>query len=74
MVDQVGVEVLDLLFRQIDLLEAGDDLVVREEPFFLTVLNELVEFLDLWESDIDGEHVTSAFSRGWTGRPALRAT
>ena len=74
MVDQIGVEVLDLLLRQIDLFEAGDDLVVGEEPFLLAVLDELVELLDLWESDIDGEHVTSAFSRGWTGRPALRAT
>jgi hypothetical protein len=26
-----------------------------------------MKLLDLWESDIDGEHVTSAFSRGWTG-------
>jgi hypothetical protein len=34
-----------------------------------------VELLDLWESDIDGEHVTSAFSRGWTGpETVLRAT
>ena len=70
MVDQVGVEVLDLLLRQIDFLEAGDDLVVREEPFFLAVLDELLELLDLRECDIDGEHWTSAFSRGWTGATA----
>ena len=75
MVDQIGVEVLDLLLRQIDLLETGDDLVVREEPFFLSVLDELLELLDLRKSDIDGEHVTSAFSRGWTGpKTALRPT
>jgi hypothetical protein len=28
-VDEVRVEVFDLLFRQLDLFEAGDDLVVR---------------------------------------------
>ena len=67
MVDQVGVEVLDLLLGQIDLLETGDDLVVCEEPFLLSVLDELLELLDLRKCDVDGEHWTSAFSRGWTG-------
>ena len=66
-VDQVGVEVFDLLLREIDLLEAADDLVIGEKPFLLSVLDELLELLDLGKSDIDGEHVTSAFSRGWTG-------
>ena len=55
-VDQVGVEVLDLLLRQLDLLEAGDDLVVGEEALLLAVLDELVELLDVWQGDIDGEH------------------
>jgi hypothetical protein len=58
-VDQVRVEVLDLLLRELDLFEAGDDLVVGEEPLLLTVLNELVQLLDVGKSDVDGEHVTS---------------
>src|SRR5687768_12671621 len=70
MIDQVRVEVLDLLLRQIDLLETRDDLVVREEPLLLSVLDELLELLDLRKCDIDGEHWTSAFSRGWTGGAA----
>jgi hypothetical protein len=55
-VDQVGVEILDLLLRELDLLEAGDDLVIGEEPLLEPVLDELVEFLDVGESNIDGEH------------------
>ena len=55
-VDQIGVEVLDLLFRQVDLLEAGDDLVIREEALLLTVLDEFLELLDLRQGDVDGEH------------------
>ena len=66
-VDQVGVEVLDLLLRELDLLEPGDDLVVGEKALLLSLLDELLELFDLGESDVDGEHGTSAFSRGWTG-------
>ena len=55
-VDQVRVEVLDLLLRELDVLEPADDLVVREEAAFDPCLNELLEFLDLRESNIDGEH------------------
>ena len=47
-VDEIRVEVLDLLLRQLDLVEPGDDLVVSEEPFFLPLLDELVELLYLW--------------------------
>ncbi len=64
-VDQVGVEVLDLLLRQLDVLEPGDDLVVGEEASLETALNELLELLDVGKSDVDGEHSTSAFSRDW---------
>ena len=32
-VDQVRVEVLDLLLRELDVVEPSHDLVVREEPF-----------------------------------------
>jgi len=41
-VDQVRVEVLDLIFGELDILEPRGDLVVVEEPFLETVLNELV--------------------------------
>ena len=55
-VDQVRVEVLDLLLRELDVVEARDDLVVREEPLLEPLLDEAVELLDLGESDIDGQH------------------
>ena len=60
-VDQVRVEVLDLLLRSLDVLEPGDDLVVGEEPFLLSVLDELVEFLDLWQRNVDGEQAGLRF-------------
>ena len=49
-VDEVGVEVLDLLLGEVDLLEPGDDLVVGEEPLLLPFLDELVEFLDVGQA------------------------
>jgi hypothetical protein len=52
-VDQVRVEVFDLLLAELHLLESGDDLVVGEEPFLLSVLDELVEFLDVRQGDVD---------------------
>ncbi len=64
-VDQVRVEVLDLLLRELDVLEPGDDLVVGEEASLEAALHELLELFDLGESDIDGEHAPSAFSRNW---------
>src|ERR671932_213963 len=59
-VDEVRVEVLDLLLRQLDLFEARDDLVVGEEPFLLSILDEPVEFLDVGERDVYGEHGPSS--------------
>ena len=56
MVDQVRVEVLDLLLRELDLVEPGDDLVVREEALLEPLLDEALKLLDLRESDIDGQH------------------
>jgi hypothetical protein len=56
MVDQVGVEVVDLLLRELHFLERRRDLVVREEPLVLAVLDELLELFDLRKSDVDGEH------------------
>ena len=56
--DQVGVEVFDLLLRELDLFETGDDLVVGEEAFLLTVGDELLELFDFREwRDFDGEQL-----------------
>ena len=60
-VDQVRVEVFDLLLRQLDLVEALDDLVVREESLLHAVLNELLELFDVREGDVDGEHSGGPF-------------
>ena len=54
-VDQIGVEVLDLLLAELHLLEPGDDVVVGEKPFLLSVLNELVQLLDVGQRDVDRE-------------------
>jgi hypothetical protein len=55
-VDQVRVEVLDLLLGELDVLEPLDDLVVGEEALFDSVGDELLEFFDVGQRDIDGEH------------------
>src|SRR5262249_31570996 len=67
---EVGEEVLYLLFRQLDIFERGHDLVVGEEPFFLSLLDKLVEFLDVRESDLDGEHGPRLSSGVDTERPS----
>jgi hypothetical protein len=54
-VDQVGVEVLDLLLRQLDVLEPGDDLVVGEKTLLLALLDEFLQLLDVGQRDVDGE-------------------
>ena len=56
MVDEVRVEVLDLLLRELDVVEPGDDLVVGEEPLLEPLLDEALQLLDLGEGDIDGQH------------------
>ncbi len=66
-VDQVGVEVLDLLLRELDVVEPGDDLVVREEPLLEPLLDQALELLDLGEGDIDGQHRLAFSSRARTG-------
>src|SRR4051794_32324557 len=66
-VDQVRVEVLDLLLAQLDFLEPRRDLVVVEDAFFEAFLDELLEFLDFGERDLDGQQSASASScSGWT--------
>ena len=57
-VDQVRREVLELLLRELDLLDARDDLVVGEEALLLARLDELVQLLDLGKRDVDREHMT----------------
>jgi hypothetical protein len=54
-VDQIRVEVFDLLFGELDVLEPGCDLVVVENAFLQTFLNELLQLLDLRKGDFDGE-------------------
>jgi hypothetical protein len=62
-IDEVRVEVLDLLLRELHFLETGHDLVVREEALLDAFSNELVELFDVRQRDVYGEHATSAFSR-----------
>ena len=45
-VDQVRREVLELLLRELDFLDARDDLVVGEKAFLLARLDELLQLLD----------------------------
>ena len=56
-IDEVGVEVFDLLFGQLDVVETVDDLVVREEPLLRSVGDELLELFDFGERDLDREQV-----------------
>ena len=58
MIDEVCREVLELLFRQLDLFDPGNDLVVGEEAFLLTGLDELVQLFDVGKGDVDREQVT----------------
>ncbi len=55
-VDEIRVEVLDLLLRELDVVEPGDDLVVREEALLEPLLDQALELLDLGEGDIDRQH------------------
>jgi hypothetical protein len=55
-IDQIGVEVLDLLLGELDVVEPRHDLVVREEPLLEPLLDQALELLDLGEGDIDGQH------------------
>ena len=62
-IDEIGVEVLDLLLSQLHFLDTRHDLVVGEEALLDAVCNELVELFDVRQRDVYGEHATSAFSR-----------
>src|SRR5439155_1737517 len=52
-VDEVRVEVFDLFFGEVDVLEPGEDLVVVEKALFRSVLYELVQFFDVREGNDD---------------------
>ena len=67
-VDQVGVEVLDLLLGELDFLEAGDDLVVGQEALLDAVLNEFLQLFDVRKGNVDGEHPAGLSVVG-TGEP-----
>jgi hypothetical protein len=54
-VDQVGVEVFDLLLRQLDVVEPDRDLVICENALLETFLNEFLELFDFRKGDFDGE-------------------
>src|SRR4029453_12508966 len=62
-VDQIGVEVLDLLLGEVDFLQPRDDLVVGEEPLFLPFSDELVQLFDVGQRDVDREHCSPSASR-----------
>ena len=59
--DEVGVEVLDLLLGEIDLLQPGNDFIEGQKTLLLALLYELVKLLDVRERDIDRQHGTSPF-------------
>ena len=70
-VDQVRVEVLDLLLRELDVVESRDDLVVGEEPLLQPLLDQALELFDLGEGNIDRQHGLGFSSRARTGyRPS----
>ena len=62
-IDEIRVEVLDLLLRQLHFLDTRHDLVVGEEALLDAVCNELVKLFDVRQRNVYGEHATSAFSR-----------
>src|SRR5829696_1544901 len=69
-VDQVGGEIFELILRELDFLDTGDDLVIGEEALLLPCLDQLLQLLDVGKSDVDGEHVftTSGFDAGSRGK------
>jgi hypothetical protein len=64
--DQVRVEVLDLLLRELNVLARGRDLVVGQEAFLPPFGDELVELFDVRKRDVDGEHVPNLPGLGCT--------
>jgi hypothetical protein len=55
-VEEVGVEVLELLLGDLGLLERAGDLVVCEVPLLLALLHQCLELFDIGQSDVDRQH------------------
>src|SRR6185295_3553603 len=55
-VEQVGVEVLELFLGELDLLERLGDLVEREVPLVLAFLDKSLQLLDVRQRDLDRQH------------------
>src|SRR6185437_6801768 len=55
-VQQVGVEVLELFLRELDLLQRGRDLVEGEIALLVSFLDQGLELFDLRKRDIDSQH------------------
>jgi hypothetical protein len=56
-VDQVRGEILDLLLRELDFLDALDDVVIGEEPLLLPGRDELVQLFDVGKNNVGSEHL-----------------
>ena len=56
---QVGVELVELILGQIDLFESPRYLVVGEEAPFLSILGQPLNLVNVWQSDVDREHVAA---------------
>jgi hypothetical protein len=59
LVDQIRREVLDLLLRELDFLDSLDDLVIGEDALLLSRLDQLVEFFDIGQSNVDSEYLST---------------
>src|SRR6185437_4507103 len=55
-VQQVGVEVLQLFLRELDFLQRGRNLVEREVALLVSFLDQGLELFDLRKRDIDRQH------------------
>src|SRR6266567_3003803 len=64
-VDQIRREVFDLLLGELDFLDSFDDLVIGEESFLLSRRDQLVEFLDVGQSNVDSEHESTTSGLAW---------
>jgi hypothetical protein len=68
-VEQVGVEVLELLLGELDLLERRGHLVERQVALFLTFLDERLELVDVGQGDVDGQHGRPRKTSEWKKTP-----
>ena len=59
-IGEIGVEVLDLLLGDFDVVEARDDLVVGEEALLGSIRDKLLQLFDFRERDLDREQVATS--------------